>query len=351
VRILQAIQELQAGGAERVVVSLANGVRRAGHDVAVAAAAGPLSAEIDGPHYPLPLIGRRPWRLPQAALALDRAIRDWEPTIVHCHNPGVAATAALATMRGRRVPTVVTVQGVPEEDYERSARVLKGAGLQVVSCGPGVTAALELQGVHVAETIVNGVSAPPPPASRAALATELGFDPSRPLLVTVGRLVEQKGQELAIRALALIPEAFLVIAGEGPLRGHLTAVAREAGVLDRVALPGVRSDARRLLGAADVVVLPSRWEGLPLVALEALSGGTPVVATAVRGVSELLTDGVDAVLVPAGDTEALSAAVRSLLEDPARAESLARAGRELARLYSEDAMTTRYLELYERLTG
>ncbi len=349
-RILQAIQELQAGGAERVVVSLAKGVRRAGHDVAVAAAAGPLAAEIDGPHYPVPLVGRRPWRLPQAALALDRAIRDWRPTIVHCHNPGIAAMAALATVRGRRVPTVVTVHGVPEEDYERSARVLKGAGLRVVSCGPGVTAALELHGVRVAATIVNGVAPAPPPASRMGLATELGFDPARPLLVTVGRLVEQKGQDLAIRALALIPDAFLVIAGEGPLRPHLMAVAREAGVLDRVALPGVRSDARQLLGAADVVLLPSRWEGLPLVALEALASGTPVVATAVRGLEELLTDGVDAVVVPAGDAEAIGAAVRSLLDDSSRAASLARAGRELARIYSEDAMTTRYLELYGRLT-
>ena len=349
-RVLQAIQELQTGGAERVVVSLARAIGAAGHDVRIAAAPGPLAAEVEGAVLPLPLLERRPWRIPRAGLALERALRSWQPAILHCHNPGIAAAAALATLRGRRVPSLVTVHGVPEADYDRSALVLKVAGLEVVSCGPGVTAALEQRGVRVAETIVNGVSPPPPPADRAELERELGIDPARPLIVTAGRLVEQKGHELAVRALAQMPDAFLLVAGEGPLRGHLTALAREAGVLDRVALPGARSDVRQLLGAADVVVLPSRWEGLPLVALEALAAGTPVVATAVRGVVELLTDGLDALLVPAGDAAALGTAMTTVLADPLLAASLARGGRELVRLYSEEAMTARYLELYDRLT-
>jgi glycosyltransferase involved in cell wall biosynthesis len=349
VRILQAIQELKPGGAERVVVSVARAARGAGHDVRVAAAPGPLAAEVGGPLYPLPLLGRRLWRIPIAAAAVDRALRAWDPAVVHCHNPGIAAAASIATIRGRRVPSLVTVHGVPEADYDRAARVLELAGLEVVSCGPGVTAALEQRGIRVAETIVNGVSPAPAPADREALSRELGIDPARPLIVTAGRLVEQKGHELAIRALARIPGAFLLVAGEGPLRGRLSAVAGEAGVLDRVALPGARSDARQLLGAADVVVLPSRWEGLPLVALEALSAGTPVVATAVRGIRELLTDGADALLVPEDDSEALAAAVTRILADQPLAASLADAGRKLARQYSEEAMTTRYLQLYERL--
>jgi glycosyltransferase involved in cell wall biosynthesis len=347
-RILHAIQELRTGGAERVVVALARGAVAAGHEVAVASAPGSLVAEVDGPHFTLPLVERRPWRLPAAILAVRRAVRAFGSDLVHCHNPGVAAAAGPATLRGRRPRGLVSVHGVPDEDYGRAALVLRLAGLPVVACGPGVELGLEAAGLRPLMTILNGVSPAPPPADRAALAAEWGITPDQPLVLAVGRLVPVKNHQLAVRALAQVPDATLAIVGEGPLLDDLRRAAAEASVADRVVFTGLRPDARELIGAADAVVLPSRAEGLPLVALEAFAAGTPLVATAVRGVRELVADDA-ALLVPPDDPDTLAAGLRLVLADRSLADRLSAAGQKVAAEHSEDAMIAAYFDLYERL--
>jgi glycosyltransferase involved in cell wall biosynthesis len=351
VRILHVIQEMRTGGAERVVVSLGRGAAAAGHAVALASGPGELVEELGGPHLPLPLLQRAPWRVPGAALRLRKAMQAWRPDVVHCHNPGMAAVAALPTRRGRRPPGLVSVHGVPEEDWAATARVLKLSGLAVVACGPGVAAGLVEHGCAVRATITNAVSPAPPPLPRPALEEELGLPPGLRLAVAVGRLVPQKNHQLAVRALAQVPDTALVVLGEGPLRAELEETARAEGVAGRVVLPGVRPDARGIVGAADVVVFSSTWEGLPLAALEALAAGTPVVATAVRGLRELLTDGRDALLVPPDDPAALAGALRQVLGDPGLATRLSEGGRALAATHSEETMVARYLELYGTLIG
>lgn len=346
-RILHTIQELKTGGAERVVLALTAAARAAGHEVAVAAA-GPLPQELTGPRLELPLIERRLGRLPGAILAVRRAVREASPDLVHCHNPGLAAAVGPATLRGRRPPSLVSVHGVQDEDYARAARILRLAGLPVVACGPGIAAALSEAGLRPLTTILNGVSVAPPAADRTALAAELGISPEGPLLVAVGRLVPVKNHELAIRALADVPGAILVIVGDGPLLEELRACARETGVADRVVFTGLRSDARALIGAADAVVLPSSSEGLPLVALETLAAGTPLVATDVRGMRELVGEAA-ALLVPSNDATAVAEALRRVLGDRSLAAGLGGAGRAVARGYSEERMAAEYLELYESL--
>jgi glycosyltransferase involved in cell wall biosynthesis len=347
-RILHAIQELQAGGAERLVVALSTGAREAGHVVAVAAAPGVVEAELPGPAFPLPLVARSPWRLPAAARALDRALRTFRPNVVHLHNPGIAVVAALATARGLRVPGLVSVHGIQEADLRRGARVLRAAGFPIVSCGPGVTAGLEEQGCPVAATIVNGISPAPPPADRAWVCRQLGVRPELRLVVAAGRLVPLKNHALAIRALADVPGAALAILGTGPLHDELARDAERAGVSNRVVLAGFRPDTRALIGSADAVVLPSESEGLPLVALEALAAGTPLVATSIRGIRELVDDST-AVIVPRNDEQALSAGLRQVLEDETFARRLTEAGLELAARYSEEVMVRQFLSLYETL--
>jgi glycosyltransferase involved in cell wall biosynthesis len=348
-RILFVIQELRTGGAERVVVALARGARSAGHDVAVAAAPGPLADEIDAPAFPLPLLRRRPWLVPQAALRLRNALAAWPAELVHCHNPGMAAVTSLATIRGRRPPALVSIHGVPNEDYRAAGRVLRLAGLPTVACGPGVEVALAEQRYTVAATIPNGIPPAPPPSDRAKLEREWGLVPGRRLVVSVGRLTEPKNQGLAIAALAEVPDATLAVLGEGPLRASLEREALHAGVADRVVFAGLRHDAREVIGAADAVVIPSRVEGLPLVALEALAAGTPIVATAVRGLRELLTDGETALLAPPGDARLLAAALRRVLDDDALSERLAEAGLRVATEYTEERMVHGFLAFYRQL--
>ena len=348
-RILHLIQEMRTGGAERIVGALAEGATAAGHQVAVASDGGELLWELDVPNFPLPRLRRRVSAVPGATFAASRAIRSWSPTVVHCHNPGMAAITSLATLRGHRVPAVVSVHGVPEADWEPAARVLRLAGLPVVACGPGVAEALAEYGLTVRQTILNGVAAAPA-ASATPLSAVFGTPVDAPVVVSVGRLVEQKNHALAIRAIARIPEASLVILGEGPERPELEELVREQGVAGRVLLPGVRQDARALMGAADAILFTSQWEGLSLAALEALASGRPMVAVAARGLTELLTDGENALLVGLDDPELVAAAIRLVLADEALATLLGKAGRSLAAEYSEEDMVSRFLQLYGELT-
>ena len=347
-RVLHVIQELRTGGAERAVLTLAARARAAGWEVSVAAASGALAVELEREPYPLPVLARSPWRVPEGALALRKAIRGSRADVLHCHNPGMALLTGIATLRGRHPPALASLHGVPDEDYGAAARVLRLAGLPVVGCGPGVSAALAEHGV-AAETIVNAVGPAPPAADRAALEREWGIPPGAPLGLCVGRLVHQKNHALAIAALALLPDLHLAVLGEGELRPALEEQARSLGVAGRLVLPGVRADARAAIGAADVVLLPSRWEGLPLVGLEALAAGTPIVAAAARGIRELLTDGENALLVPPGDAAALAAGVRRVLEEPGLAGRLVAGGRRLSARHGEDEMVAAFLDRYERL--
>jgi glycosyltransferase involved in cell wall biosynthesis len=350
-RLLQVIQELDTGGAERVVAALTAGSRSAGHEVATAAAPGALEDDVGGELFELPIVGRRPTRIPAAARALRRAIRDWKPDLLHCHNPGMAVVASLVTFRGRTRPALVTVHGVPDEDYGAAARLLRTTGLPVVACGPGVEQGLAERGLRLETTIVNGIGGAPPPADRDALHTELGLQPGHRLVAAVGRLVGAKNHALAIAAVSQVPDTALVILGEGPLRAELEAQIREDGLADRVVLAGVRRDSWSIVAAADAFVLASRAEGLPLAALEALAAGTPVAATAVRGIRELLVHQETALLTRPDDAQALARSVASVLDNRALADRLATAGQILAAGYTEEAMVDRYLRLYEQIVG
>jgi glycosyltransferase involved in cell wall biosynthesis len=350
VRILHVIQELGTGGAERILVSAFLGAREAGHDAFVAAGPGPLAAELQIEPFPLPLVRRRPWRVPAAALAVRRAVRASNPDVIHAYNPAMALAAGLVTGRGRRPPGLVNLQGVAESDWPATVRLVRLSGLAPVACGPGVAAALEQHGCVPLATVPNAVGPAPPAADRRELEREWQLAPGTRLVLAVGRLVGQKNHALAIQALGDVPEAALVIAGEGPLRGELERVAAEVGVAERVVFAGLRQDARALMGAADAVVLPSRWEGLPLTALEALASGTPLVATRVRGLRELVVDGREALLVPE-EAPALAAALRRVLGDRELAARLADAGRRVEGAGSDAALVARFLALYEKLAA
>lgn len=146
-------------------------------------------------------------------------------------------------------------------------------------------------------------------------------------LLAMGRLHANKGFDTLIRALALVPGAQLSIAGEGPERAALTALARECGVADRVALLGWREDTGALLAGCDIFICPSRHEPLGNVVLEAWSAARPVIAAAAQGPSELIEDGVTGLLVPVDAPEPMAEAIRALLAAPERAAELAAAGR------------------------
>jgi glycosyltransferase involved in cell wall biosynthesis len=143
----------------------------------------------------------------------------------------------------------------------------------------------------------------------------------------MGRLHPNKGFDVLLRAIALLPRGHLYLAGAGPEEAALRALATELGITDRVSFLGWRRDIGALLAAADMFICSSRHEPLGNVVLEAWSAAKPVIAAAAQGPTELISDGADGLLVPKEDAPALAAAITGLAENPARASALGAAGR------------------------
>jgi glycosyltransferase involved in cell wall biosynthesis len=189
---------------------------------------------------------------------------------------------------------------------------------------------------------------------RNLVRNEIGIGHDLPVIGFIGRLHPQKGLPDLLHALLLvrmtIPSAQLVIVGDGELRAELEAVSRNLGLADVVTFTGKRADVLTLLAAFDLFALPSHWEGLPLVLLEAMSIGLPVVATAVGGVPELVIDGESGFVVPAKDPPALAQAIIQLLERPQQAAQMGRNGRQrVAEQFSANYAASQIEELYMRL--
>lgn len=173
-----------------------------------------------------------------------------------------------------------------------------------------------------------------------------------PLLLGMGRLHPNKAHDVSIRALALLPDAYLWIAGDGDEDAKLKALADELGVANRVRFLGWRDDAPALYRTADVVVFPSRFEPLGNVVIQAWAHGAPVVAAASAGPASLITDGHDAYLVPLEDHAALADRVRALLTDPLRRTAFIASGlRRVEDKFSETAIVAQWRALFDKLGG
>jgi glycosyltransferase involved in cell wall biosynthesis len=203
--------------------------------------------------------------------------------------------------------------------------------------------------------IQNGIVPPQADASVVdPTRAELGLRSPDLFLLSVGRLVYQKGHEFLIDAMPSIlqryPTAKAVICGDGNRLQSLTAQIRQLGLADSVLLLGNRPDIQRYLNSADIFVLPSRWEGLPVALLEAMGMGLPVVATRVEGVEEVIQDGKQGLLVPPEDSAALAAASLELMGAPeTRSQMGTAARRRVEEHYTVDIMCDKYLSLMLRL--
>jgi glycosyltransferase involved in cell wall biosynthesis len=186
------------------------------------------------------------------------------------------------------------------------------------------------------------------PISRATLATPEGV----PLLLGMGRLHQSKAHDVSLRALALIPDTFLWIAGDGEEEAALKSLAQTLGVVDRVRFLGWRDDASALYRTADVCVFPSRFEPFGNVVVQAWAHGIPVVAAKSAGPGAIITDGHDGYLVPIDDAEALSARAKELIADPLRRTAFIAAGlRRVETKYTEVAVVAQWRALFDSMGG
>jgi glycosyltransferase involved in cell wall biosynthesis len=169
------------------------------------------------------------------------------------------------------------------------------------------------------------------------------------LVATVGRLQPVKNQEVAIDALTHLERVSLLVIGEGPTRAKLASRAGELGLVERVVFTGYRDDPSALIGAVDALVITSKSEGTPLVALEAMAAGTPVIAADVRGLRGFLMHEQNALLVRVDDPVGLASAIERIVGDLSLAERLSHAGIALVARHDGAAMADSYLRLYAEL--
>ncbi len=262
--------------------------------------------------------------------------------------PGLAiawmSRAAAHLPRGSWV-TAGRLGGYYDLKYYRNCRHLIGNT-------HGIVAWIRAQGwppqaVHYLPNFVGDFAATAPVA-RASLGVPSGAM----LILGLGRLHTVKGFDTLLRAAALLPEAHVVIAGEGPERPRLQALIGELNLGSRAKLLGWRDDSGALLKAADLFISSSRHEPLGNMVLEAFSAGCPVLAARAEGPSEVIRDGADGILVPVDDAAALAAAAATLLADPKARAALAAAGRRRFETeFSQTEVVAAWLDLCRRITG
>jgi glycosyltransferase involved in cell wall biosynthesis len=285
---------------------------------------------------------------------LRRLVRDRDIRLVHTHMPAPAA-AARVVLPGRSpafVHTEHNLWGRYRAPTRWANRLTWRRNAAAVAVSGAVAASVRARRPRP-EVVVHGLDgASRPPAPRAAACAALGLAPAGPVVGTVGNLTAKKDHATLVEALARLvgewPDARLVVVGAGPLEADLRARAARAGLADRVVLAGSRGDVAEVLGAFDVFVLSSRAEGLPIALLEAMAAERPCVATSVGGIPEVVTDGVDGLLVPPGDADALATAVSKLLADPDRRADLGARAAVRARDFDIAAAVRRLEAIYDR---
>jgi glycosyltransferase involved in cell wall biosynthesis len=361
-RILYVITLAEVGGAGTYLASLLPYVKAAGFDVAVAAHGdGPLrsAAHVNGvPFYALQRLRRpiHPVRDVAAVVELAQLCRRLSPDVVHVNSSKAGILGRIAATVARvpiRIFTVhgwsfATQAGLVRHVYLRLERVACRLTTTTI-CVAAVDRELGLRhGVCHAETtrvIHNGV-----PETRVLARRDAHHVPH---VVAVGRLQRpQKDFQTLVWALAMLRDApfTATIVGDGPDHGSLAAEIERHGLDGRVRLAGELTDVSDILASADVFVLPTTYESLPMSILEAMAAGLPVVASNVGGVPELVVDGRTGLLVPPRDVPALAEALRALLSDAARRRSMGEAGREQAvRAFGVERSAAAHVRLYREL--
>lgn len=362
-RIAHLLGSGEVAGGQLVALALARAARDAGHDVVfVVPAAGDFTERAEAESFPVRVVPLGSALDPGSLARLRRLLRAERVDVLHTHTH--FSLNVLGRVAGRLAGAEV-VAHMHIANVFRAGRIARAAQVAldvatarlcaaIVAVSEATRDALVEQGYPAARVVVvhNGIEAPDAQPARPE-----GVPADAALLLLVGRLAAVKGQRQLIEALARLrrTDAVVLLAGKDIERGgaycrELEFRAAELGVDDRVVFLGYRNDVPALLAAADVLVLPSQVEGLPLVVLEAMAAARPVVATAVGGTPELVFDGETGLLVPAGDVTALTAALDELLADPTRARALGVAGRRrFEERFTLETMTRRVLALYEGL--
>lgn len=367
--ILQMGTQFGVGGITRHILTMSDWMTAHGHQIAYAGTADAWTPEVEDPNQFLDIPTRyvagdgghllaRLGHIARAALKLRTWLARNPVDMIHAHESAPALVALLARM-GRKIPIAVTYHGSEPERIASFGAIAKRCDLVITPSYASGEDLVRIGGVPREKLKVIGLGVTPAPQDPdeevAALREELLGDGSR-LIVTVARLLHQKGIDILIDCIARLKESHpdyrFVLAGDGPDEDALKALAREKGVDSHLKFIGRTSRPHLHLKAADIFLLTSRWEALPFTIVEAFQVGTPAVAAACSGVVELIDDQVGAV-VPIGDVPEICRAVVNVLGDPDRLKAMGEAAlaRSKEDRFDPDWVHTVFEQTYLDLTS
>lgn len=350
-RIALAIRSLElGGGAEHDVVNLSTGLMKAGHPPLVITAGGRLCEDLQAAGVPValcPLATRRPGQALRNARRLADILREQQVDVLNPQSVMPAVSGRLATRMLRKagllVPNVVTIhmlQRLTWWYYRMGAFLINRCADHVIVESDCELGRLRRGGMNRQATVLYNC-VPPAGASGQAGSTRqqvrqaMGWPEGKVVLLMPARMTFEKAHDVVLTALAR-PELsganlLVFLAGDGPLLEQHRAAAAAMGLAERVVFGGFRRDLPALYRAADVFLLPSRWESLPLSIREAMGAGLPVVATAIGGIAEAVQDGASGLLIPPDDPRALADAIARLAGDAGLRSRMGERGREICR--------------------
>lgn len=365
IKVVHIVPMLAPGGAEAVAVHIVTGLDRQRYDVAVVSLRKWPGCDLERllaeREAQLLYLGKRAgfdWRMYGR---LHRALKDLRPDIVHTHLH-VLRYALPSMLFSTHASMVHTVHNLAEREAEPGMRWIPryafNHGVAPVAVSKEVAISLErVYGLQRCRVIANGIPTDLyacPRTPRTEWRAREGFGGDDVLFVCVARFAPQKNHALLLKAFAQgpssEPNAHLVLVGEGALQGQVEQQAKNLGLSRQVHFLGLRKDIPDVLGAMDVFVLSSDYEGSPLSVIEAMASGLPIASTAAGGVPELFDHGKEGFLVQPGDAKGLSDAMELLLRDLEARKLLGIAGaRRAKKEFDISAMVRTYEELYENL--
>jgi glycosyltransferase involved in cell wall biosynthesis len=365
VKVLHIAPMLSPGGAERVAVHIVTGLNRRRYEPIVVSFAGRQGCDLDRmleeAGIKVRYLGKRPGFDYHVYRRLDRVLKEYEPDVIHTHLQ-VLRYALPSMLLLKHASLLHTVHNLAEREVEPWARLLHRYafthGVTPIAVAEEVATSVErLYGIQRCPVIANCIPTDfyaRPQTSRREWRAKEGFKENEILFACVARFAPQKNHALLLKAFAQgpssDPRAHLVLVGDGDLRRELEEQARSLGVAGKVHFLGVRSDIPDVLGAMDVFVLSSDYEGNPLSVLEAMASGLPIVGTAVGGVPKLFENGNEGFLVQAGDLEGLAKTMEFLLSYQGVREPMgAAAARRAREKFDVSTMVRAYEKVYEDL--